>query len=1330
MIISYAQNFEDVMLWRALKQVEHGFYIDVGANDPVVDSVTQLFYEHGWCGINIEPLVGHYQDLQLTRLRDINLNCAAGAFEGEIKLWECEVRGWASADEKVIAEHMANGHSGQYKTIRQTTLTQVWLKHVHSEVHFLKIDVEGFERSVLEGLDFQRFRPWIVVIEATHPNTTVQVHEQWESLLLDADYLFVYADGLNRFYLADQHSSLADTFRHPPNFFDHFVKAPQTEGNLWAQTILTRAEKALAQAAAAETKIESLLKLISVTDDRANLAEARTTEALTQLASADTKIKNLLKLVSVTDDRANLAEARTTEALTQLASAGARIKNLLELVSVTDDRANLAEARTTEALTELASAEARIKNLINSNAWRATLPLRVVVDDMKRLKLILLRSGPVNRIISYARAFASGVLSKIRIPSSTGLQTAPPEFKIVASGALAKSLDPENDFHDVQPTAHLPPRIRTIYSALIKEWDRLSDISPLSPAQTCNRRHRLAFVSPLPPARSGIADYSAELLPMLARIYDIDVILDQSSFSDTRIESNYGVRDSQWLLQNPTNYDRVLYHFGNSSYHQHMFHLLTQVPGIVVLHDFYLGDVLNYLEAHGADGFACQRSLYKSHGYGTLAKRSVAGQSIVVTEKYPANLEVLQLAQGVIVHSQHSKELAATWYGTNVAKNWSVIALLRKPNQNIDREAARKKLGLQPGEFMVCSFGMMGPSKLNHRLLQSWLNSIMTRNKDCRLVFVGEEHAGEYGAQIRHIIQASGLEHSILITGWTNPDSYAQYLMAADLAVQLRTSSRGETSAAVLDCLNYGLPTIVNAHGAMAELSPTAVWMLADDFHNTDLTQAIDTLWLDEQRRRSLGVQGLDCMLSQHAPDVCADQYSLAIERDYARANLQAQTLTIALTSSKKTGTTEERFIEIAQELARNVQPMNASRQLLIDVSATCRNDLKTGIQRVVRALVWSLIQTPPTGCRIEPVYLTCSSGVWHYCYARKWTSEALGIASGWMADDPVDCDDGDVLLIADFASGMAVEANKSGVFSSLKESGVSIHFFVYDLLPIQMPHCFPPDQFGYSKWLESQTAHADSAICISRSVAKELQSWMDLFGPKRDKALNIDWFHLGADLANSIPTTGLPKNSNQILTALQIAPSFLMVGTIEPRKGYLQTLQAFTQMWQSGLNINLAIVGREGWTNLHNDQRQTIPQIVSLIQMHPELGKRLLWLDDVSDEYLTEIYNNSVCLIAASEGEGFGLPLIEAAQHELPIIARDIPVFREVAGDNAFYFSGPQAEDLSGAVQVWLTLHSENKHPLSLPISTVTWEQSSKRVLEILQLSSCNLGLQVTDNT
>ena len=1205
MIISYAQNFEDVMLWRALKHVDDGFYIDVGANDPTVDSVTKLFYEQGWCGINIEPLRLHVDALERDRPRDINLCLAVGAAAAELDLWECDVRGWATADENVVQAHRAKGHEGRYTKVAMLPLRAVCQQHAPKDIHFLKIDVEGFERDVLQGMDFVRFRPWIVVVEATRPHSTEEVHAQWESLLVDVNYRFVYGDGLNRFYLADEHADLAAAFRYPPNFFDEFVKAPLIEDNLWAETIVARAVAAAAGEA----------------DARAQAAAAANREA---------------------------------DAWAQAQAAQAR-----------SDVADL-----------------RIAALTSSTSWRITAPLRWLMQHLKR---------PVTRMID------TPLLPQINIEVDAQKLAAAPE-----PGTLC----------------YLSPRVQRIYSDVKKTRDASHQVVTLPLGESRNVRPTLAYVSPLPPQRSGIADYSVELLPALAHFYAIDVIVDQPELSTPWITEHCGVRSVDWFLDHPDHYDRVVYHFGNSAFHQHMFKLLNRVRGVVVLHDFYLGDVLNYLDVSAIEPNAFARALYESHGYGALLEWSQAPNLAEVIAKYPANWRVVGAALGVIVHSEYARHLASTWFSQSAANNWTVMPLLRAPMPVVNRAHARAKLGLAENAFLVCSFGLLGPLKLNHRLLAAWLSSQLANDDRCMLVFVGEEHQGEYGKQLQGVIANSGHGHQIRITGWADMSTFVSYLDAADMAVQLRASSRGETSAAVLDCMNHALPTIVNANGAFAELPSDSVWMLPDNFGNDELVGAMESLWQSAAQCSQLGQRGQMLLQRCHAPDVYAEQCAHVIEQAYDHAKLARDSLAQALAQIERQPATDDECLAIAQVAAQEQARTTSTRQLLIDVSATCRNDLKTGIQRVVRALIWELIKKPPDGYRVEPVCLTNEGAVWHYRYAREWTAGALGITQLNLHDEPIDYSNGDVLFVADFTSAYAVEAEKHGVFATLKAAGVALYFCVYDLLPIDLPEFFPPDQFGFGDWLSALTRSADGAICISEAVADSLTSWMRLHGPSRSTRLSIDWFHLGANIENSIPTTGIPADAKQVLAKLKAAPSFLMVGTIEPRKGYLQTLQAFTELWRAGFDINLIIVGHEGWRGLPEDMRRTIPEIVRQLQLHPELGGRLLWLKGISDEYLEKIYAASTCLLAASEGEGFGLPLIEAAQNSIPILARNIPVFKEVAGRHACYFEGLEPEALVKAVVSWLQLNEMNEAPTSEGMTSLSWAQSSERIIEILGLT------------
>ena len=277
--VSYAQNFEDVMLWRALKHIENGFYIDVGANHPSIDSVTRAFYERGWHGINIEPLPSHYAELLCDRPRDINLQCAAGASNGEIEVWECDVRGWATASPDVMAQHAASGHKGTFHKVPVSRLADICAQHVSGEIHFLKIDVEGFEKSVIDGADFSRFRPWILVIEATKPNSTEEIHGEWEGTVLSADYDLGYTDGLNRFYVAKERHELRDSLRYPPNVFDGFIRSEQLDFELRAQQAEAMAQQAEALARQAEAMARQAEAKARQAEAKAQQAEAKAQQA-------------------------------------------------------------------------------------------------------------------------------------------------------------------------------------------------------------------------------------------------------------------------------------------------------------------------------------------------------------------------------------------------------------------------------------------------------------------------------------------------------------------------------------------------------------------------------------------------------------------------------------------------------------------------------------------------------------------------------------------------------------------------------------------------------------------------------------------------------------------------------------------------------------------------------------------------------------------------------------------------------------------------------------------------------------------------------------------
>jgi glycosyltransferase involved in cell wall biosynthesis len=817
-------------------------------------------------------------------------------------------------------------------------------------------------------------------------------------------------------------------------------------------------------------------------------------------------------------------------------------------------------------------------------------------------------------------------------------------------------------------------------------------------------RPRMAYLSPLPPQHSGIADYSVELLAQLDRYYDIELIVDGPLAPD--LAARYPVRDLAWFERHGGQYQRVLYHFGNSPVHRHMFALLQRHPGIVVLHDFFLSNLLDTMERDGYQPQALQHALYASHGYGALQAAASAGRNAAVWT-YPCNRQVLDHASGVIVHSDFSRRLAQQWYGGASGADWHTVPLLRGLPPGHDdttaRATARAALGLADDSYVVCSFGMMGVTKRNDLLLEAFLASALAADRRCQLVFVGKPDPDLYGHDLARRIASAGAAATIRITGFVTADQYASWLAAADTGVQLRSRTRGETSASVLDCLLYGLPTVVNAHGSNTDLPADVVVQLEDQCDSATLAAALDRLYRDRAGRAALAARARAYLAAHHAPAQVGPRFVAAIEALSAH-NPDRHHAELLAALRRMPAAPAGALMDTAAAIAANRLP-RAPRQLFIDISALVHADLKTGIQRVVRSIILDLIAAPPDGYRIEPVYSEGNNQP--YRYARARTLRLLDLAPLALEDAPLELRAGDLFLGLDLFAPVTTQ-NRARLLD-MRRRGVQVHFVVYDLLPVLQPAMFPAGaDVHFRDYLDTIGQVADSVVCISRAVADELHDWLAARPTFAARAapLPLAYFHLGADLDASAPSTGLPADAARVLAAIAARPSLLMVGTLEPRKGQAQALAAVELLWAQGVDVNLVLVGKQGWM---------VDALARQLEQHPERGQRLFWLQGVSDEMLEKLYGSCAALLAASLGEGFGLPLIEAAQHGLPIIARDLPVFKEVGGAHASYFSGVDAPALAAALHQWLQLHQAGQAPASKALPWLTWKQSTAQLLQVL---------------
>lgn len=210
------------MLARCFRGQNSGFYVDVGAAHPIHDSVTMHFYTLGWNGINIEPVPKFYNLLASHRLRDLNLPLAVHSKTGTSTFYEIEDSGLSTLDANISKKAEKLGFTKKKVSVKTKPLSLILQENKVESIDFLKVDVEGAEETVLRSNDWKRFRPKVIVIEATLPGTQIPAWEPWEPYLLSQKYLFVYFDGLNRFYISKEQSKLKAHFLTPPNIFDAF----------------------------------------------------------------------------------------------------------------------------------------------------------------------------------------------------------------------------------------------------------------------------------------------------------------------------------------------------------------------------------------------------------------------------------------------------------------------------------------------------------------------------------------------------------------------------------------------------------------------------------------------------------------------------------------------------------------------------------------------------------------------------------------------------------------------------------------------------------------------------------------------------------------------------------------------------------------------------------------------------------------------------------------------------------------------------------------------------------------------------------------------------
>ena len=348
---------------------------------------------------------------------------------------------------------------------------------------------------------------------------------------------------------------------------------------------------------------------------------------------------------------------------------------------------------------------------------------------------------------------------------------------------------------------------------------------------------RIAYASPLNPAPSGISDYSEELLPYLAQYAEITVYVDDRLRpSNQDVVQHMTVRPLGKLERDHRRrpYDAILYHMGNSPVHAAIWGALQRVPGIVVLHEFVLHHfMLNYAATVRRDIAGYQAEAARRYGAEgeRVARLMLHGRFTAAAFDMPFCEDVLDAAQGVIAHSRYVLErVAALRPGLPVAHVPMGVPL----PPLIPRAAARARLGLPADALILASFGHINPYKRLEAVLRA-LRALRADYAGLRYLLVGSVSPNY---DVHALIARAGLADSVTVTGFVDRATFEDYVAAADICLNLRHPTAGETSASLLRLLGAGRPTLVTASGSFAELPPDVVAQVDPDTSEVDLILA------------------------------------------------------------------------------------------------------------------------------------------------------------------------------------------------------------------------------------------------------------------------------------------------------------------------------------------------------------------------------------------------------------------------------------------------------------------------------------------------------------
>ena len=438
---------------------------------------------------------------------------------------------------------------------------------------------------------------------------------------------------------------------------------------------------------------------------------------------------------------------------------------------------------------------------------------------------------------------------------------------------------------------------------------------------------RLAFFTPLPQQKSGISSHAIELLPSLSANFSLTIFTEHSSVKLDESISKYSDLLKPISNFKSDDFDIFLYNMGNSDFHIESAKILEKNPGIVILHDAYLSGLAWITAIHSDDHSEFPKKLYEFGGSIALSSFLLGEPIEKIITSFMLNSFVIEKASSIVVHSQYSKGLILRDFE---GLNEEVINVL--PQQHQVSAGLDITENLDSKNCRFATFGAIAETKLYSKLLEAWKGSLAEKGGKASLCFVGENLT----ADIKYRIRELNLEDSVVITGYLSSQEYDEYLHLADVGIQLRQSSRGETSRALLDLMGAGKPVIANANGSFSEFHDYGVLMLKDEFEIVELRQSIDTLYLDRNLQLTLGQLNVSKLANFHSVRNYTDELIHLVKMGHQASLEFPESITRHISKyvkGSKGALDDQQLVNILDSIIHNFPHYLQKKRILVDVS-------------------------------------------------------------------------------------------------------------------------------------------------------------------------------------------------------------------------------------------------------------------------------------------------------------------------------------------------------------------------------------------------------------